>query len=375
MRVAVLHNHPIHYKHLLFTRLAELGVEVDVLFAARSSNQRTASLQPAGESYHSHFLSEGTFESLPQIRTALRAVRVVARCRPDIVIISGYSYLPTWSTLVWAKLRGKPVVLWFESNIFDHRRQFLKESIKRIFVRACDVGQVYGQSNRSYLEELGMESSQILEKRATVDWEVFSKRRAEFHSDFRRFVYVGRFSPEKNLLRLLEATRIVIDKSRAELVLVGYGTDEPMLRQRTHELGLDDSVVFAGPKTQDEVSAVLSESDCLVLPSLSEPWGLVVNEGLSTGLPVIVSNRCGCALDLAGEKMGWVFNPNNTAELAETMLIVCGMSLERLQQMGQAAVKKAAEYSPEACAKRILSSLEELSERCRTSKGLANGNA
>lgn len=375
MRIAVLHNHPIHYKHLLFTELASLGIEVDVVFAARSSNLRTASLQPAGESYQSHFLSDGSFESLPQILTALRAVKIVARCRPDIVIISGYSYLPTWSVLTWARLHRKPVVFWFESNRFDRPRHWMLELIKSVFVSQCDVAHVYGASNREYLERLGVKPSAIIEKRATVDSRVFTKRRAVFHSDYRRFVYVGRFSPEKNLPRLLEAFCVTRSKSRAELVLVGYGPDEPLLKLKVHDLGLDESVVFVGPKTQDEVSQTLAECDCLVLPSLSEPWGLVANEALCTGIPIIVSDRCGCARDLVTQDTGWMFDAEATADLARALLGVCNLQVDRLQKMGQAAVKLAAEYSPEAGANRIAASLVELCERNGTVKGSINAHS
>ena len=373
MRVAILHNHPIHYKHLLFTALAELGAEIHVLFAARSSDARTAAMQPAGKTYRSHFLSEGSIESLPHLSSALRAVQVAAQIRPDVMIISGYNYLPTWSLLAWAKTSGKPVVLWFESNIFDHPRNLVKESIKRVFLSGCDVGHVYGTSNRRYLEHLGMKPSAILEKRAAVDWEVFSKRRAEFHLEFRRFVYVGRFAPEKNLPRLLDAFRMIRDKAIAELVLVGYGPDEPQLRQKTRDLGLEESVVFAGTKTQEEVSKTLAECDCLVLPSLSEPWGLVANEALCAGLPLIVSDRCGCALDLALEGIGWIVGAEDTQGLASRMLQVCGLSIEDLRTMGQAGAALGTEYSPERCARRIMASLEELIAKQDTSTRLVTG--
>ena len=375
MRIAVLHNHPIHYKHLLFTAIASLGVEVDVIFTARSSDLRTASLQPAGENYHSHFLSDGSFESLPQFLTALRAVRMLERCHPDVVIIGGYSYLPTWSILAWAKLRQMPIAFWFQSNRFDQPRHALKELAKKVFVNACDVAQVYGKSSREYLEYLGMDPSAIMVKGATVNSGIFMKRRAAFHSDFRRFVYVGRFSPEKNLPRLLEAFRIASNKSRAELVLVGYGPEEPLLRQKLCDLGLNESVVFAGPKTQDETSQIIAGSDCLVLPSLSEPWGLVANEALCSGIPIIVSNRCGCAPDLVTEDTGWMFEAEDTEELAGALAEVCRLPLERLREMGQAAVELSAEYSPEACAKRILTNLEELLVKGRPAKRLVTGNA
>jgi glycosyltransferase involved in cell wall biosynthesis len=374
MRIVILHNYPIHYKHLLFTALAELGVEVDVLFAARSSDMRTAAMQPVGNAYRSYFLSEGSAESLPQFSTAFRAVQVASQCRPDAVVISGYTYLATWSLLAWAKTCGKPVALWFESNIFDRPRHLVRESIKRVFLVGCDVGHVYGTSNRQYLENLGMKSSAIIEKRATVDWEIFSKQRAEFHSDVRRFIYVGRFSPEKNLPRLLEAFRIVRDKTKVELVLVGYGPDEPRLRQKTRDLGLEESVVFAGAKTQVEVSVTLAECDCLVLPSLSEPWGLVANEALCVGLPLILSDRCGCALDLVQEGTGWIVGAEDTEGLAQAMFRVCSLSIEEMRTMGKAALSIAEDYAPRKCARMILTSLEDLVAKRRTSKGLLAGH-
>ena len=375
MRIAVLHNHPIHYKHLLFTALASRGIEVDVIFAARSSNLRTASLQPAGDTYRSHFLSDGSFEALPQGRTALRAVLAFERLNPDIVIIGGYSYLPTWSVLAWANLRRKPTVLWFESNLFDHPRCRAKELMKQLFVSGCDVAHVYGQSNRDYLECLGMKPSTIQEKRATVDSAIFMRRRALFHAGFRRFIFVGRFSAEKNLPRLLEAFRTVRNSSMAELVLVGYGPDEQLLRDKVRDLGLDEAVVFTGPKTQEEVCQSLAEADCLLLPSLSETWGLVVNEALCVGIPVIVSSRCGCAKDLATAKTGWVVDAENVAELVQAMATVCSASLQHLEAMGEAGVKQAVEYSPDACAKRIARNLEDLLNRYRARKGLLYGHA
>jgi glycosyltransferase involved in cell wall biosynthesis len=374
VRIAILHNHPIHYSHLLFAAIGLAGAEVEVIFAARSSDVRTAAMQPAGTNYRSHYLWDGSFQSLPQIRTALRAVCVLERCRPDVVVISGYSYLPAWSVLAWAKLRGKPVALWSETNRQYRQRYRVKELIKRAFVSACDVGHVYGKSSREYLEDLGMMPSAIVEKRATVDSELFSKRRAAFHSDFRRFVFVGRFAPEKNLPRLLEAFHIVRNKERAELVMVGYGPLEAVLRQKTCDLKLNDSVVFAGPKTQEEVSQILAESDCLVLPSLSEPWGLVVNEALFTGIPVIVSDRCGCAPDLVTEDTGWVVGAEDTGKLAEVVVEVCKLPVERLREMGRSAVKLAAEYCPDASAKRVLQNLEELLARDRRVRKVLNGH-
>lgn len=363
IRVAILHNHPIHYSHLLFTAMSEGGAEVDVVFAAKSSDERTTSLQPLGSTYKSHFLSDGSFQSLPQIKTALRAIEALAACRPDVVVIGGYSYLAAWSSLWWAKLHRKPVVLWSETHRGSGGRRPVKESIKRLFVMGCNAGHVYGKSSRAYLEELGMKSSAIAEKRAVVDTEQFFGRRAGFHAEFRRFVFVGRFVAEKNLLCILDAFARVHKTCRAELLLVGYGPLEPDLGRRVEELSLDASVVFVGACHQDRVCQLMAESDCLVLFSKSEPWGLVVNEAQCVGLPVIVSDRCGCAPDLVHQDTGWVVESDNVRGLAETMEAVCRMGVGELKRMGAAARRIAVEYSPAASANRVLMQLRNLTVR------------
>jgi glycosyltransferase involved in cell wall biosynthesis len=132
-------------------------------------------------------------------------------------------------------------------------------------------------------------------------------------------------------------------------------------------LNLDDSITFAGAKTQVEVSQALAECDCLVLPSLSEPWGLVANEALCTGIPIIVSDRCGCAADLVTQDTGWLVEAEDTQKLAEAMAAVCRLPIQHLEKMGEAAVKMACDYSPEACAHRIIGNLEDILQ----SKGTA----
>jgi glycosyltransferase involved in cell wall biosynthesis len=363
MRVTILHNHPIHYKHLLFEAMAAQGVNVDVIFAGRSSSARTAWMQPSGGGYRSHFLWDGGFESLPQVRTAALAVRMAERCCPEVVIVGGYWYLATWSLLGWAKARQLPVALWFESTRLDHPRGKVKEGLKRTFVGWCDVAHVYGRSNREYLEQLGMPHRAIVEKTGPVDTGTFLKRLAAFHEGYRRFIYVGRFSPEKNLPCLLQAFKTVAARRKAELVMVGYGPDEMTLRRQVHALDLDGRVEFAGPKTQDGVSQLLAGADCLVLPSSSEAWGLVINEALCTGVPVLVSDRCGCARDLVTAETGWTFPTGNAEQLAARMLEVCDLTVARLREMGAAAVSLGSEYSPQSCAERIVESLQELLAR------------
>jgi glycosyltransferase involved in cell wall biosynthesis len=94
-------------------------------------------------------------------------------------------------------------------------------------------------------------------------------------------------------------------------------------------------VTFAGHKSYDEIPSYYSSAKALILPSRSETWGLVVNEAMAAGLPVIVSQRCGCADDLVTEgDNGWVFDPDAPTALTNILLKLDRLSDEQVRRMG-----------------------------------------
>jgi len=108
-----------------------------------------------------------------------------------------------------------------------------------------------------------------------------------------RFLYVGRLSIEKGLNDLLDAfLQIRAKRDDVKLDLIGAGPLRDELIARVAKLNLQDTVSFLGAKSMDAIGELFLQSAALVLPSHSEPWGLVVNESLSYGCPVVVSNVC-----------------------------------------------------------------------------------
>src|SRR5208283_3884638 len=142
-----------------------------------------------------------------------------------------------------------------------------KERMKATFVRRCAAANVYGECNREYLRDLGMPDGSITTKRAVIDSGLFTYKppRSGGHRS-RELLYVGRFSPEKNLERLLRAwARFVRDRTcpPARLGLVGYGPLENSLRSLASELRLWNTVEFRGPALQQELPAVYRAADAL----------------------------------------------------------------------------------------------------------------
>ena len=126
------------------------------------------------------------------------------------------------------------------------------------------------------------------------------------------------------------------------------------LKALADNLSLSESVVFAGAKFDDALVAEYMAATCLVLPSKSEPWGLVVNEALSYGCPVVVSHRCGCVPELVIDgKTGYVFEWGNTEQIAEKMLPARD-ALGDTTTSAKGCIEYMCQYTPEAAARAIL---------------------
>jgi glycosyltransferase involved in cell wall biosynthesis len=136
------------------------------------------------------------------------------------------------------------------------------------------------------------------------------------------FLFVGRLSEEKGIGTLIDAfaglTRRI---NNPQLRIVGTGPMEGQLRRKVSELGLDKSITFVGSLQDEPLSREYYGAVCMVLPSRSEPWGLVVNEALAHGCPAVVSDSCGCVPELVHDGVsGYSFAAGDSAGLQRMML-------------------------------------------------------
>ena len=305
-------------------------------------------------------------ETLDDVRLLKSVIKTWGRLNtlnPDVLIIGGYSYLADWAGFFWAKLNRKKIILWSDSNEEDRNRLFLKEKLKSFLVKRCDAANVLGKRGKKYLAKLGMTEDKVFIKGMTTDnffyydeaMKLKAKRELlckQFGIPFRNFLYIGRFSKEKNLLFLLKAYK-KLDADNWGLILVGNG---PQYQE------LDDfidgnsirNVFLPGFKQKEEIPQYLAISDVFVLPSVSEPWGLVVNEAMAAGLPVLVSKKCGCYPDLIKEGInGFSFDPYNKDELYKLMEEIVNGKYD-LEKMGKASLDIIKDYIPEKAAKVIV---------------------
>jgi glycosyltransferase involved in cell wall biosynthesis len=130
---------------------------------------------------------------------------------------------------------------------------------------------------------------------------------------------------------------------------------ENSLKSSVHRAGLEESIRFFGFQPYDSIPAWYARSACLILPSISEPWGLVVNEAMASGLPVIVSDRCGCADDLVEDgRNGYIFPAEDADSLTKRMFTFDALSETDLGAMGRRSQEIIARFSPETWADAVL---------------------
>ena len=310
-----------------------------------------------------HTLYDGAWEDQSQRSVAVRLWRKLNELRPQTLLVPGYSTVPALAAALWGRLHGSRTLLMVDSNADDHRRRWWVELGKRFLVKSLFEGAtVGGTRSQKYMELLGLSGVDVVTGYDVVDNDFFSHRVEQARSSGRPaaladpyFLYVGRMAPEKNLDALLEVFAEYRKIGGAwSLVLVGDGPLGVELREKSARLGCTHTVRFAGLKSAAELALYYAHAGCLVLPSTREPWGLVVNEAMAAGLPVIVSSRCGCADDLVEEGAnGFLVNPEDTNAMAGLLGRVSAMPASKLDAMGKRSREIIGNYSPEKFASEV----------------------
>jgi glycosyltransferase involved in cell wall biosynthesis len=371
MRVAIYHNILwSKYKGVVFSRVHSDGEEKGILPSfiqiAETEDMRVG-LGGVDLAYHQYpfrLLFRGSYGNAPLVMRMAALARDLYKNPVDLVIMPGYHRAEYWSMLLMCMLLGRKRAVFCDSTTIDRPKVAWREVAKRWFFRCCNGFFCYGIRSKEYLMSYGVEESKIAYRcqAAALPLEYDPEKVLRYYEahgggreDAPRYLYVGRLSREKGLEDLFDAFCIVLkSKPDARLDLVGSGPLTESLKSRVAEMGLQRSVTFLGTKSLDEISGLLLQSTALMLPSHSEPWGLVVNESLSYGCPVVVSDACGCVPDLVVEgRTGYSFDIGDVDRMAAAMLAISTWSQDRVP-VARRCLEVIADYTPEHAASQIL---------------------
>src|ERR1700687_2061796 len=309
-------------------------------------------------------MSDSSWHEVGKLQLALKLWRVLSRINPEVVLVPGYYTLPGLAAASWAKLHGAKSVLMSESGEEDHQRTWWKERLKAGLIRGLfDWVVTGGKAHVRYLARLGFPINRIGHFYDVVENRSYQERtallRQQSHEAFdlpkRYFLYIGRLAEEKNVAGLIRAWVEYRNCGGTwSLVLVGDGPAAGTLRALATESGQKEEIYFAGHKRSEELPKYYAFAGCFVLASKREPWGLVVNEAMASGLPVIVSNRCGCAEDLVIPGVnGIIFDPDEETSLTTGLTRIGALEeIERLQ-MGMHSSRIIERYSPRSFGREI----------------------
>jgi 1,2-diacylglycerol 3-alpha-glucosyltransferase len=319
-------------------------------------------------------------ESLPRISCRGGMLEALDRDRPDALAVTGYARPESMAMLGWACRRGKPAVLMSESQEIDHPRVWWKEAIKRQRVPRFSAALVGGPSHAAYLVRLGMPSDRIACGYNAVDNDRFTQLAQAARSspegrdglpDRPYFIAVSRFVREKNLSRLVWAFaqyRQETSDHPWDLVLCGGGPEEEEIEVAAEVCGYADSIHRPGFLQDAELARWLAHASGFVHPSLMEPWGLVANEAAACGLPLLLSDRAGCAETLVpggSETSGRRFDPSFTSEITSSLSWLAELPEGERQSMGQRAASIVSRWGPDRFARGMLEALDLAADRSR----------
>lgn len=340
---------------------------------------------------------DSVFEDLSFWKVFLRARQAFKKLALDVCILPGYAPRQSLAALLAAKSLRIRTVMMNESHAGTSRAQTLGTIAKRRLMALFDSALVGGNPQKRYAASFGFSPEKIFTGYDAVDNNYFSTRAEEIRSRASEtreqfglpenyFLSLGRFVVKKNLDTLIRAYRMFLNAnpgSRTHLVMVGSGEENAALHRLCRELRLpvyekmnsghshakekicqvenSPAVHFYGFRQIEDNPVFYALADAFVLPSLWEEWGLVVNEAMACGLPVVVSETAGCAenlllpgrlaapphwsedrraclAQLAGRirQNGFVFNPRSAQSLANALtLLESAPDLRR--RMGQAS--------------------------------------
>lgn len=285
--------------------------------------------------------------------------RALKAAVPDVILCGGYSYIASWQALAWARSNSVPFLLWSESNLQDQRRgHALVELLKDEFLHQCAGFVVPGRSSRDYLCSRKLKEDHIFAAPNAIDNALFAcaatdarknaaRNRKEAGLPERYVLFVGRLVQEKGAFDLLAAYGRLEPSIRQQvgLVFVGDGVGRAALQEQTGAIS-PGVVMFPGFTQRERLGTYYGLADVFVLPTYTDPWGLVVNEAMACGLPVVVSRVAGCAADLVRENWnGAVVAPGDVPALA-TILHRLLADRDLCAKMGANSLELISQFSP-----------------------------
>lgn len=342
IRVVFIISHPIQYYVPILTGLVERGnidLKVFYTWGEQSINKFDPGFNrvvewdvPLLEGYSYEFLNNtaqdpGTHHFNGIVNPDI--IQRIEEYNPDKIVVFGWSFKSHLAVLKYFK--GKvPIYFRGDSHLLT-KQSLVKRLIRKLYLnriyRNVDFPIAVGTNNKEYYKWVGIKEKNIFfaphainESRFVVYTDELKHKVADFKSELKIpeqhivFLYTGKFEYRKNLQTLIQA-KLNLKDQQCTLLMVGNGPDEEMLKNMA---STDPNIRFVGFMNQSQMPMIYRSADVFVLPSVSETWGLGINEAMNCGLAIIASDKVGSAVDLITNN-GYIFEAGNSDMLSVKM--------------------------------------------------------
>ncbi|PYQ16773.1 MAG: hypothetical protein DMF80_03360 [Acidobacteria bacterium] len=327
-------GHPSHYMKALHRRIEQKhGPAVAFFYTPPSAVERVARRYEVGDLPRRSLV----LSAAGAVRQTTELLRALRRADPATLIAAGHFPRPVLVACLWARVTGRSVCYWSDMNMEDVQRggrlrRWLVRATMRPYLRGMTRLLYVGTQNRRFYEWCcGRQSlPPLLRLPYPHDPEPFwraeslretARRELAGNADL-VVLYVGRLVESKGVDLLLEGLALLAPPLRARMrcLIVGEGAGRPGLERRAARLGIGSSTRFLGERPSDQTPALYAAADVVAVPSRREPWGLVINEALSSRRPVIAPAWVGAAADLVQDGVtGFVLRDASPPAVAEAL--------------------------------------------------------
>ncbi|MEI6680036.1 MAG: glycosyltransferase family 4 protein [Mariniphaga sp.] len=383
LRLVVLHTDlRIYWQARLFNlqeTLNKIGINLDVIEIAGKGSPYSFEKERADSEilrWHILFPHQGPGE-IPSAISQQAIERKLDELNPDVVLAGAIAFQSGTGALKWKAKTGKPIIIFDDARQIDVKRNIYINKIKENLYSLVDAILCPAPSHRESFDKWGLKSNEIFYGIDVVDNDLFKRksRNNQVTSEMTEIsepylLAVGRQIEKKNWESLLKAFVQFKKENPASLLNLVFIGDGPM-----HQTLVDVSVVeqrvdiiFIPFIQQSALIQYYHHAKGLVLPTrYGETWGLVVNEAMAAGLPVLVSRECGCSQTLVSEGVnGWLFDPDNLTEITEAIRKLDQLSPSQWSAMGQASFQIIKEWDLPRFTQGVLEALIHVSTKPKT---------
>lgn len=316
MNILFLTVMPSPYQRQLFACLAENGMNIEVLYFTWGAHDRVWGL-PELAKYEKVMCGRTLSKVGGSAHWNPAVMKHVSESSPELVVVSDYSAPTAQVAMRGLARRGVPFIFWGEVPGFSKRGRlgtFLRNRLQGPLSHSAAIAAIGRVAVDAY------EAKYPRKPIANIPYfcdlthfkEARSKRRKKKVTI--DILFSGQLIRRKGVDVLIDAfSRIAEEHSNVRMLLLGNGPDREILSKRVPP-GLRDRVVFLGHKDPNDLPEFFASADIFCLPSRHDGWGVVVNEALGAGLPIIVSDKVGAGRDLVDHGVNGFVTPVGDVE-------------------------------------------------------------